>query len=77
MRPARQAVVMVAVGTAAIVLTWACEIPRRLPALVRCQLRALDVLPPDVGMVTVCDAADIWERVHECRRTYPDAGVFF
>jgi hypothetical protein len=71
-RLAAGVVICVAVATTA----WACRIvvrPTRIPLVVRCQLDALEVLPPELGQVTVCDAADIWQRVHACRA--PDAGL--
>jgi hypothetical protein len=66
----------VVIGVAMASAAWACGIvvrPARIPLVVSCQIDALKVLPPELGMVTVCDAADIWERVHACRA--PDAGT--
>lgn len=45
-----------------------------VPAVVRCKLQALEVLPDDPGMVTIYDAIDVIERVRACRRLGPDGG---
>lgn len=75
MRP-RSLAVVGAVLSAVLGIVWACTSSTQSSALVRCQLDALKVLPEDVGMITVYDAIDVWERVHACKRQSPaDAGA--
>lgn len=77
MRPKSAHVAVVgSVVSALLGLAWACSGSQQSSALVRCQLDALKVLPEDVGMITVYDAIDIYERVHACHRQHTaDAGA--
>lgn len=75
MRPRSLAAVGAVLSTV-LGIAWACTSSSQSSALVRCQLDALKVLPEDVGMVTVYDAIDVWERVHACHRQHTaDAGA--
>lgn len=81
--PSRQAspLVQIAIGailgTVAVLVPWACGASQRhadLPRAVQCRLDALQVLPADIGHITVYDAIDIYERVRACDRpAEPDA----
>jgi hypothetical protein len=73
-RPHVLALLGVALGAVPLVIAAACGAGNRLPPVVQCQLDALEVLPEDIGHVTVYDAIDIYNRVHDCRRAHPDAG---
>lgn len=77
MRPVHQVVAGVIVCSVTAAVVWACagagsQKRPNLPAIVECQLGALSVLPQDLGHVTVYDAIDIWERVHNCFQLHPD-----
>jgi hypothetical protein len=41
---------------------------QEIPALIRCQLSSLSVLPGDPRMATVYDAVDVIERLRACER---------
>jgi hypothetical protein len=45
-----------------------------LPAVVRCKLDALKVLPEDENQITVGDALDVYHRVRACHRLESDGG---
>lgn len=45
-----------------------------LPAVVRCKLDALKVLPDDPMQATVYDAVDVIERLRACHRLEADGG---
>lgn len=61
------------IGMCAFALPLACT-SGRLPEIVRCQLRALEVLPDDPHMATLGDLRDIIDRVHACQELH-DAGL--
>ncbi len=60
----------VAIGLTCLGLPLACG--SELPALVRCKLDALRVLPDDPGMATAYDAVDVIERIGACRHAFGD-----
>ena len=74
MSPLQQIAVGCVLGMIALGVPMACTASGGLTPFVRCQLDALEVLPKDVGQVTVMDAIDIYERVHRCRAEAGDAG---
>jgi hypothetical protein len=73
MRPSVKVAVGVVLGSLVALVPWACGAgAQKLPAVVQCQLDALQVLPRDLGNVTVYDAIDIYERVRACKQQHPD-----
>lgn len=55
------------VGIGAMTVAVACGAGGLSP-LARCKLAAIDaVLPDDVRQISIGDAIDIWQRVHDCK----------
>jgi hypothetical protein len=61
------------IGMCALGLPMACT-SGRLPAIVRCQLSALEILPDDPAMATMLDAQDVILRIHACHAEH-DGGA--
>ena len=72
--PVVQIGIGVFIGLVAFGAAWACTGSRQLSPDAACRLRALEVLPEDLGQVTVYDAIDIYERVRACARALTDGG---
>lgn len=72
--PLVQITIGAVIGLVALGVPWACTSSHQLTPDMACRLRALDVLPEDLGQITVYDAVDIYERVRACGRALADGG---